>query len=73
MTVAVEKSVALALSALQRSNVWALRRLTALDDGDRIVLHGCVNSFYHKQLAQELVRNQLGGVEVVNHVQVADG
>lgn len=71
MNVAIEKTVARARAALQRSNVRELRHLTARDDGDHIGLHGRVDSYYHKQLAQELVRNELDGVEVVNHVEVA--
>jgi hypothetical protein len=59
-----------AKDALRRSRIGELRRLAVelIDDG--IALHGLVSSFYHKQLAQELIRGELDGQEVVNHIQV---
>jgi BON domain-containing protein len=64
-------SLARARAALSRSKIRDLRRLTiALDEG-RIVVRGRVSSFYHKQLAQELIRGELGDVNVVNEMQVA--
>jgi hypothetical protein len=38
-----------------------------------VVLHGRVGSFYHKQLAQELVRSATDGAEVVNAIHVVYG
>ncbi len=39
-------------------------------DGDALVLVGQVSSFYHKQLAQEIVRQITEGFEVVNTIHV---
>lgn len=39
-------------------------------DGEAIVLRGRVSSFYHKQLAQEVVRNAIDCVEVINAIRV---
>jgi hypothetical protein len=33
-------------------------------------LRGSVGSFYHKQLAQELLKTRIEGVEVVNEIDV---
>jgi len=35
-----------------------------------VVLRGSVDSFYHKQLAQEMIKNSLEGVEVINEIRV---
>jgi len=61
---------ALAKEALSRSRIFDLRRLLVEQDGDSVVLHGRVDSFYHKQLAQELVRVAVEGTEVVNSIHV---
>jgi hypothetical protein len=60
----------LAKAALQRSRIYTLRRLQVEQHGDAIVLRGRVESFYHKQLAQELIRTAVDGVEVINGLQV---
>jgi hypothetical protein len=73
MSLAVDEIVGRAQAILQRSQIRALRRLTATDDGDAIGLYGRVDTFYHKQLAQELVRNEVEDVPIVNHVRVAGG
>jgi osmotically-inducible protein OsmY len=59
-----------AQSALTSSSVYPLRELTAESQNDAILITGSVNSFYHKQLAQEAVRAVVGAIEVVNSVQV---
>jgi hypothetical protein len=59
-----------ARSALLRSNIYVLRKLQIDRDGDRLLLRGRVESFYHKQLAQELVRAEVIGSEVMNALQV---
>ena len=53
-----------------RSRIYDLRRLNVDQDGEAVVLRGRVSSFYHKQLAQELVRNATEGAEVVNAIRV---
>lgn len=71
MPVLTAKDVhAKAQQALTESPVYALRELVVKRDGETLVLIGEVCSFYHKQLAQELVRQYAEGVEVVNTVRV---
>jgi osmotically-inducible protein OsmY len=59
-----------AKAALSRSRIFDLRRLSVEQDGDYVVLRGRVDSFYHKQLAQELVRAAVEGIEVLNAISV---
>jgi hypothetical protein len=59
-----------AREVLDRSSIYALRELHVEQDGDVLVLTGCVDSYYHKQLAQELIRLELEGVEVANCLEV---
>jgi hypothetical protein len=66
----VDDDLARARTALLRSSIYVLRKLQIDRDGDRLVLRGRVDSFYHKQLAQELVRPEVLGAEVVNALQV---
>lgn len=62
--------------ALSGSPVYALRDLRVEHAGESLTISGRVLSFYHKQLAQEVVRavtRQFEGAraEVVNIVEVA--
>ena len=59
-----------ARQALSRSTIYVLRKIEVECDTDAIVLRGSVDSFYHKQLAQELVRAAVDGVEVINQLEV---
>jgi len=59
-----------ARTALERSPVYALRELQVEVHPDRLLLSGRVDSFYHKQLAQEVVRGVVDGMQVENAVQV---
>jgi len=59
-----------ARAVLQASSIYVLRRLQVESEGSGLVLRGHVESFYHKQLAQELVRTAVEGVEVSNQLQV---
>jgi hypothetical protein len=59
-----------ARSALAQSRIYVLRQLQVLPDGDAIVLQGDVDSYYHKQLAQELVRMAVVRTEVINDISV---
>ena len=59
-----------ARQALSRSTIYVLRKIEVDCDTDAIALRGCVDSFYHKQLAQELVRAAVDGVEVINRLEV---
>jgi hypothetical protein len=65
-----------AQQALSVSGVYALRELVVEHDGETLVISGHVTSWYHKQLAQEIVRHaleQVGevDVEVTNSIDVA--
>jgi len=62
-----------AKAVLARSRIFDLRRLEVDQDGDCVVLRGRVDSFYHKQLAQELVRTALDGADVINAIRVDYG
>jgi hypothetical protein len=55
---------------LSRSRIFDLRRLQVEQEGDSLVISGRVGSFYHKQLAQELVRTAADGMEVINVISV---
>jgi hypothetical protein len=68
--VLVREIAAQARAALLRSRIYVLRKLQVIADGDTIVLQGSVDSYYHKQLAQELVRMAVDSVEVVNQISV---
>lgn len=61
--------------ALATSTVYALRELVVECDGETLAITGQVASFYHKQLAQEIVRHAVerleeADVEVVNEIKV---
>jgi len=59
-----------AQNALTASPVYALREIRVERHGKTLRLSGHVSSFYHKQLAQEVVRAVAEGFEVVNTVAV---
>ncbi len=63
-----------AQKALADSPVAALRelRVESIDDGS-LLISGSVGTFYHKQLAQEVVRAVASGLEVINSVTVKHG
>lgn len=59
-------------SALSESPIHTLRQVTVMQEGETLTLSGCVDTFYHKQLAQELVRAIAddGECDVVNALSV---
>jgi osmotically-inducible protein OsmY len=57
-------------TALAASPIYALRELRVSVHGSSLRLQGAVTSYYHKQLAQEIVRSLAGDLEVVNSVAV---
>ena len=61
-----------AQDALSESSVFALRELRVDQRGDQLIISGPVSSFYHKQLAQEVVLAVAEGMEVVNSISVAE-
>lgn len=61
----------LAQSALSESPIFDLRNLVVEEGDDALVLRGSVSSFYHKQMAQEVVRAVAGReIDVVNSIAV---
>ena len=67
---APDETLARARHVLSTSNIQDLRRLAVLRDGDRIILSGRVSSYYHMQLAQKLVKGELGD-DIENRIHVA--
>jgi osmotically-inducible protein OsmY len=59
-----------ARSALSASPIYLLRQLDINHVDGALYLSGRVDSFYHKQLAQEVVRAVSGNLRVVNSVRV---
>jgi osmotically-inducible protein OsmY len=56
--------------ALANSPVYELRDLRVEQRDGMLVISGAVSSFYHKQLAQEVVRSVCGSIKVTNSVRV---
>ena len=59
-----------AQSALAGSPIYALRELQVEQVGDSLLISGRVDTFYHKQLAQEAVRTAAADLEVINSIDV---
>ena len=57
-------------SLLSGSPIAEVRRLQVEHQGDRVLLHGRVRTFYAKQMAQETVRSAVGKLLLVNSVNV---
>ena len=60
----------LARVALDRSPIYELHRLQVEQVGDLLVVTGHVESYYHKQLAQEAIRAEMPTAKLVNSVCV---
>jgi hypothetical protein len=60
-----------AQSALASSPIYELRDLQVEQREGSLLISGAVSSFYHKQLAQEVVRSVCQGIDVVNAIDVA--
>lgn len=56
--------------ALCNSPIQSLRELRVEETAAGLVITGLVSSFYHKQLAQEVVRAVAEGTAIVNSVRV---
>lgn len=59
-----------AQTALANSPFYELREIRVELCDQSLVISGAVTSFYHKQLAQEVVRSVCEGIEVTNSVRV---
>jgi hypothetical protein len=67
---ATSDEVVRARTALSESPLFVLRDLTVQHVDDCLLISGSVTSFYHKQLAQEVVRAVAPSLSVVNQVEV---
>lgn len=71
VTVSLSDATNLAQEALRHSNYHSLRKLLVEETNEgAILITGDVASFYQKQKAQELVRNVVNGITVVNDIHV---
>jgi osmotically-inducible protein OsmY len=59
-----------AQDALSNSTLPVLREIRVEAGGQGLHLHGSVSSFYHKQMAQEVVRSVTGDVRLFNSIAV---
>ena len=59
-----------AQTALSTSPVYLLRGIQVEQVHDGLLLSGQVDTYYHKQLAQEVVRAVCDGVQVINSIDV---
>ncbi len=58
--------------ALRESPIFDLRHVLVEQVEDSLYISGSVTSFYHKQLAQEIVRAVSNGADVVNSISVVN-
>jgi hypothetical protein len=61
-----------AQAALASSPFYELRELQVEERDHSLLISGSVSSFYHKQLAQEVVRSVCKDIEVVNTICVEE-
>jgi hypothetical protein len=59
-----------AQEALASHHIYVLREILVERVGGSLVLSGCVDSFYHKQQAQEVVIAAVGRCDVINVIEV---
>lgn len=59
-----------ARSALASSPIWELQNLQVEQHAGALLVSGSVSSFYHKQLAQEVIRSVCLDVPLVNAIRV---
>lgn len=61
---------AIAEARFRTDSHTALRGISCKADQGVLVLEGCLSTFFQKQLAQEIVANIQGVVQVVNQIEV---
>ena len=59
-----------AQQALTTSPIHAMHELRVERENDTMILSGRVDTFYHKQLAQEIVRAAIQGQPLINSIRV---
>jgi hypothetical protein len=69
-TIVVNDLQSRAQTALANSPFFELHELHVEQRESSLFISGTVSSFYHKQLAQEVVRTVCKGIEVTNSIQV---
>ena len=69
-TISAQDVQSRAQTALANSPFYELRELQVDGRDEMLLLSGTVSTFYHKQLAQEVVRSVCQGVEVINSIRV---
>ncbi len=69
-SVIVEDIQTRAQTALSNSPFYELRELRVDHRHESLILSGCVSSFYHKQLAQEVIRSVCRDTKVINKIRV---
>lgn len=69
---ALEAGIKEISAALRRSGYSQLRQIELAGEGKRIVMRGSVDSFYLKQMAQEIARESAPGWRIYNSLKVGD-
>lgn len=69
---ALDGAVQKAQAALEASPIFGLQQLRVDAAEERLMISGKVTCFYHKQLAQEIVRHAVEGVGVTNAIVVEE-
>jgi hypothetical protein len=62
-----------AQAALAHSPFYELRGLKVVELGPALEISGVVSSFYHKQVAQEVVRSVCRDIDIINAIRVEEG
>ena len=58
-------------ASLHSRGYTSLLRIECVAEGDHVVLHGRLGSYYLKQVAQDVAMKVPGVARVTNHIQVA--
>ena len=70
-SITVSESLPRAKTALADSHIYELRDLRVEHRDKALLISGAVSSFYHKQLAQEVVRSVCRNIDVINTIDVS--
>jgi len=70
MTFSTSTKTSTAGIALRSCPFSALRDVVLEEIGERVIIHGTVNSYYLKQIAQEAIIPALAGRSLENQIQV---
>jgi hypothetical protein len=69
-TILIDDLRSRAQTALTDSPFFELHEIQVDQRDGTLLISGNVSSFYHKQLAQEVVRTVCKGIEVINSIEV---